>query len=127
MREKIIIFGRIPSKKNSRWTTKQGYSLPSKKYMDWEREQMSLLFGQWVEKNGISHPIMIEYSFWFPDARKTDLSNKVEGINDLLVKYGYLEDDNCTVIKKMILSYKGIDRDDPRCEILISSIDDAEL
>jgi len=70
---------------------------------------------------------MIEYSFWFPDARKTDLSNKVEGINDLLVKYGYLEDDNCTIIKKMILSYKGIDRDDPRCEILISSIDDAEL
>ena len=42
------------------------------------------------------------------------LSNKVEGINDLLVKYGYLEDDNCTIIKKMILSYKGIDRDDPR-------------
>ena len=54
-----------------------------------------------------------------PDARKTDLSNKVESINDLLVKYGLFVDDNREIIKEMYIRCEGIDRDNPRVVISI--------
>ena len=52
-----------------------------------------------------------------PDARKTDLSNKVESINDLLVKYGLLEDDNRNVIKELKVVCNGVDKQNPRVDV----------
>lgn len=57
-----------------------------------------------------------------PDARKCDLSNKIESINDLLVKYGLLEDDNWEIISELKVSCNWIDRDNPRCDVDIYSL-----
>lgn len=57
--------------------------------------------------------------FYFPDARKTDLTNKSESIMDLLVDSMILEDDNHVVVPKLILRSKGIDKKNPRAEITI--------
>jgi len=57
-----------------------------------------------------------------PDARKCDLSNKVESINDLLVKYWLLADDNRNVIKELKVVCNWVDRNNPRCEIDIYSL-----
>ena len=55
-----------------------------------------------------------------PDNRKTDLSNKVESINDLLVKYGLFEDDNRKILNELYILCEGVDKKDPRVEIEIN-------
>lgn len=112
----ITILGRIPSKKNSTWNfISKGriIRLPSQKHKEWHKDGMLQLTGQ----KAIPTPCSLTISFWFPDARKTDLSNKAESIMDLLVDYGILPDDNCVEIPTLLLVYKGIDRTNPRAEI----------
>ena len=114
---KITLKGRIPSKKNNKQRTGKAL-ISSKAYRERENEQLQSLKEQ-VNKLELNDPVYIHYKFYMPDARKTDLSNKVESINDLLVKYWLLEDDNRTIIKQMFITSEGIDRDNPRCEINI--------
>ena len=63
--------------------------------------------------------LQIKYSFWMPDNRKTDLSNKIESINDLFVRYWVIEDDNRKIIRNIEAESMWIDRNNPRCEIQI--------
>ena len=82
-------------------------------YAAWHEEQMWKLKGKKV-------PDIITtlyLNFYSPDARKTDLSNKAESVMDLLVDSGLIEDDNWNIIPKLVLEFKGIDREKPRCEI----------
>jgi Holliday junction resolvase RusA-like endonuclease len=57
-----------------------------------------------------------------PDMRKSDLSNKIESINDMLVKYWLLADDNREIISELKVSCNWVDRTHPRCEIDIYSL-----
>jgi hypothetical protein len=52
--------------------------------------------------------------------RSADLTNKAEGVMDFLVEKGYLEDDNYFVVPKVVLSFGGIDKKNPRAEIEIN-------
>lgn len=61
----------------------------------------------------------IRYKFYMPDNRKTDLSNKIESINDLFVRYWIIEDDNRKIIRNIEAESMWIDRNNPRCEIQI--------
>ena len=82
---KITLKGRIPSKKNNKQRTGKAL-ISSKAYRERENEQLQSLKEQ-VNKLELNDPLYIHYKFYMPDARKTDLSNKVESINDLFVKY----------------------------------------
>ena len=57
-----------------------------KAYQEREKEQLKSLVGQ-VEQLRLNQELKVNYKFYMPDNRKSDLSNKVESINDLLVKY----------------------------------------
>lgn len=110
----ISIKGRIPSKKNSRITTRSGRSFPSAKYTEWHKD------ASWQLKN-FKEKISADYlelNFYFPDNRRTDLTNKAESIMDLLVDNGFLEDDCWQVIPNLRLQCKGVDKENPRCEII---------
>lgn len=118
--KKITIFGRIPSKKNSKIMVCRGkfpILLPSKAHSDWHKEQ-SLLLKKHIPKETIKECSIIAH-FYAPDNRATDLSNKWESVGDLLVDNNILEDDNWKVIKDLHLIYKGLDKKNPRCEITI--------
>jgi len=54
--------------------------------------------------------------------RRADLSNKVESINDMLVKYWLLADDNWEIISELKVSCNGVDRTNPRCDVDIYSL-----
>lgn len=113
--KKIIIKGRIPSKKNSKIMVCRGKTpmlLPSQKYAEWHKDALSQLKG--LEKINSSSLVITIYA---PDKRAGDLSNKVESINDLLVDAGLIEDDNWFVLKKLLLIFGGVDTENPRCEI----------
>lgn len=116
MIDSITLYGRIPSKKNSKMAIPMGRRcilLPQKNYKEWHKDASLQLLG----KKDISVPCRLTIEFWFPDARKTDLSNKCESIMDLLVDNGILPDDNCLVIPELLLIYHGIDRINPRALI----------
>jgi hypothetical protein len=115
MVEQIIVAGRIPSKKNSRMAIpigKRCVLITQKNYQQWHK-QASLL----LPKVRIDEILELTILFYFPDARRTDLTNKAESIMDLLVDNGILEDDNYTVVPRLVLATGGIDRLNPRAEI----------
>lgn len=91
--------------------------------MAWEKAQLSYLAEKEVMKLELAQPLEIQYVFRLPDKRRTDISNKLESVNDLLVEYGLLLDDNCLIIDTIKAKYAGIDRADPRCEIRIQVLD----
>lgn len=118
----ITLYWRIPSKKNSKvWTWK--FMISSKNYIKREKEQLIYLKQNQIKPENINYWVSISYEFFMPDNRKTDLSNKIESINDLLVKYWLLEDDNCKIIQEMNIYYKWIDRENPRCKLEITKLD----
>jgi hypothetical protein len=108
----ITIRGRCPSKKNSRINTRSGRSFPSVKYTAWHREASQQLLGQPQVGNKD-----ITLQFWFPDNRKTDLTNKAESIMDLLVDNFHLTDDRWQETGPVHLIPMGVDKNNPRCVI----------
>lgn len=70
----------------------------------------------------LNKPLKVVYKFRFPDNRKTDLSNKLESINDLLVRYGVFEDDNHQILTCIEAIAMGVDKENPRCEIELYEI-----
>lgn len=121
----FVISGRIPSKKNSRISTRSGRSFPSRKYTDWHQETALML--RHLANQGIDYPVAVHYYFYLPDNRRTDLSNKIESINDLLVDINFIEDDNVKFITQLHVYYMGVDRKDPRCEVAVSRVDPVAL
>lgn len=114
---KIILKGRIPSKKNSRIHTRTGMSFPSSKYTAWHKDASQQLKS--FQKDSMEIPRAVSITFFFPDKRRTDLSNKTESIMDLLVDNGFLADDSWQVVNKLELIAGGIDRENPRAEITL--------
>lgn len=95
--------------------------ISSQQYKEREKQKIIELKKQ-VEPMNLNNQLKIEYEFYMPDRRKTDLSNKVESINDMFVEYGLLEDDNWQIIKEMQITCLWIEKDNPRCEVSIYSL-----
>ncbi len=112
----LVIKGRIPSKKNSRITTRSGRTFPSKQYTKWHKDASEQLRAQGAQSVEVGKASLC---FFVPDARRTDLTNKAESIMDLLVDCGIIADDCWQVIGEVVLKCAGIDRVNPRCEIVL--------
>lgn len=93
-------------------------TIPSKKYKEWHEEKMWEI-KQFVPDEPIALCKRIDIKFWFPDNRRTDLSNKKESIMDLLVDAGVLVDDCWQVTGQTTDTPMGIDKENPRAEIVI--------
>ena len=111
----IIISGRIPSKKNSRITTRSGMSFPSKNYKEWHTDA-SWQLKNFKEKIPTGTHLLLK--FYMPDNRKCDLTNKAESIMDCLVDNGFLEDDSWQIIPVLTLQFEEVDKINPKCEIV---------
>ena len=117
----LTLKGRIPSKKNNKQRTGRAL-ISSKAYRERESEQLKSLLAQNIKPRRFSWPYSVTYTFYLPDARKTDLSNKVESINDLFVKFWLFADDNRNIIREMHVRADGIDKNNPRCEVRIKTM-----
>ena len=72
----------------------------------------------------ISEPVNVKCIFYRETAGRCDLTNLLESIDDILVKYGILKDDNFKVIAAHDGSRVFVDKDRPRTEIEITKIED---
>ncbi len=108
----LTIRGRIPSKKNSRINTRSGRSFPSSKYTEWHKDaSLQIKSASSQTQKGFA------LTFYMPDNRRTDLTNKAESVMDLLVDNGLIDDDCWQVTGDVNLSCGGIDKENPRVEI----------
>ena len=73
-------------------------------------------------KQPIDYPVNVRCIFYRQTARRVDLTNLLEAIDDILVKYGVLKDDNFQIIAGHDGSRVYIDREKPRTEIYIETI-----
>lgn len=70
----------------------------------------------------ISQLVNVKCLFYRKNAIRCDLTNLLEAIDDILVKYGILADDNFNIIYSHDGSRVFIDKDKPRTEIVIEDI-----
>jgi Holliday junction resolvase RusA-like endonuclease len=122
MKTSIVFRGRVPSKKNSlRRIQVKGrlITAPSVQYCDWEQE--NVLKVRLLSINELRPPYSIAYKVYAPDKRVSDLTNKIEGVNDCLVKAGVIKDDNWFLLNELSVVFAGVDRESPRIEVEITS------
>lgn len=114
----FTITGRIPTKKNSLRRIQRGgrvYTVPGADYEQWERSHAFDLIGF----PQLKPPYRIEVVFFPPCRRKADLSNKFEGIADLLVRAKVFQDDSWFMLSEVLLKFGGVDKANPRAEVSI--------
>ena len=73
-------------------------------------------------KAPISEPVNVCCIFYRDSRRRVDLSNLQAAVNDILVKYGVLADDNRNVIYAQDGSRVFYSKENPRTEITIEPI-----
>ena len=107
----IFIKGNVPSSKNSRqWTGK--YFIASKtvqKYMkDYSYQYYSLENVKKIKEilKGKKKPYNVEFYFIRDTKRKFDYINVAQIVQDLMVKAGWIDDDNCDEIIPIFKGYE---------------------
>lgn len=114
------------SKKNSQQIiinprTKRPMIIQSKLYTNFERE-----CGKFLKeyKSSIDYSINLKVEFYVPDKRRRDIANYIEAIQDILVKYEVLRDDNYNIIYSLDGTRMYIDKENPRVEIEITKLEE---
>lgn len=78
-----------------------------------------------IGKHGVikEYPLTAEYTYYAKSARRIDIANPLSIIDkftqDAIVKAGILQDDNSEIIDTVIFKSGGIDRANPRAELII--------
>lgn len=113
------------TKKNSQQiltnrATGRPFVAPSKAYKQFEELAGPYLWPR--PKKPIDEPVNVLYRFYMPTRRRVDLANLISAMDDVLVKYKILADDNRDIIAAHDGSRVYHDKDDPRVEVVIERI-----
>lgn len=109
------------TKKNSQRIVRCGsYSriMPSKQYERYEKDAGHFL-RRIAPTQPIDEPVEVTAVFYMPTRRRVDLTNLLEAVDDVLVKYGILADDNSKIIASHDGSRVMYDKANPRTEVSI--------
>lgn len=121
-----FIPGNVPSSKNSRrWTGK--YFIASKttmKYRDDTDEYWTNLRDEFVEElSKYEAPYLIGFQFIRGTRHKFDYVNPLQTVQDQMVKYNWIEDDNAEFIIPVIIPYE-YNKESPGVKIVILEVDE---
>lgn len=123
-RVKMTILLRPITKKNSQQivinkATGRPFIIQSKQYRQYEKDA-----GYFIKSKGmkINYPVEVKCLFYMPTKRRVDLTNLLEAIDDILVKYEVLADDNSNIVASHDGSRVLYDKQNPRTEIEITAI-----
>lgn len=123
---KLVIYGRIPSKKNNKKIIpfKGRYIIVSSTaYEEWHKVAGGQIYHQLSGQSRQPYDSCdIRVTMFAPDKRRADLSNKCESVLDLLVDCRVLADDSWFIVKRLDLVFGGVDKLSPRAEIEITKI-----
>lgn len=97
--------------------------LPSKQYTQYEKDCKVFL----THVEPILSPCNMKCLYYMPTHRRVDLVNLLQATCDILVHYGILIDDNSNCVVGFDGSRVLYDKENPRTEIEITEIKDAEM
>lgn len=86
--------------------TGKRYISQSQRYLNFEQE-CGFYLQQYLREMAITdfipidYPVTLKITFYFPDKKKRDIANFVNAIQDILVKFGVLKDDNSNIVKSL--------------------------
>lgn len=109
-------------KNHSRIVMRRGRpkALPSKQYEEFERNSAEFLLP--YRLLNIDYPINLKCLFYQDADRKSDLTGYLQAMQDTLVHYGILQDDNHKIVVSTDGSRVYLDRNNPRVEIEIERV-----
>lgn len=90
--------------------------LPSEQF---ERYQEAA--GWYLRPLGVSEPVNVRCLFYMPTRRIVDLVGLLQAIDDVMVHYGVIEDDNSRIVVSHDGSRVLYDKENPRTEITITA------
>lgn len=92
---------------------------PSEAYKAYERD------AAWFIPKGvcINEPVNIKAIFRTPTRRRVDLTNLLEALDDVLVKAGFLADDNSLIVAGHDGSRVVYDKNNPGTEVTVSKME----
>lgn len=113
------------TKKNSQQimtnrATGRPFIMPSKKYKQYEAAAVPYLLPR--PPRPIECSLNIKCLFYLPTRRRTDLTNLLEAVDDLLVHAGIIADDHYGIVTGHDGSRVLYDKDNPRTEITITRL-----
>ena len=113
------------TKKNSQQimtnrATGRPFIMPSKKYKQYEASAVRYLLPR--PPRPIACSLNIKCLFYLPTRRRTDLTNLLEAVDDLLVHAGIIADDHYGIVTGHDGSRCLYDKDNPRTEITITRL-----
>ena len=121
----ITIIGELYSSKNSKRIVKFGDRMAlisSKAYMSSVKpieQQLMLNRYKWLKEiENRPKPLKIEFKIYRKTHRRFDYVNIIQGLQDLMVKCRWLEDDNADEILPVFIPYE-VDKNNPRVEISV--------
>lgn len=91
--------------------------LPSKPYQEYEKKCKEYIP---TTESPIDYPINLECHFYKGTHRKCDVTNLLQAVCDILVKYKLLEDDNYSIVASVDGTFVDYDKENPRTEIYIT-------
>ena len=121
LRYSYVFRGEVASKKNSRMLVHghgRSFLLPSERYREWEKNAKSVisLYGRPATPFKAAR---LSIRIYHGDAVRRDTNNATQGIQDVLVEMGVIEDDNWMVIGSPEVMH-FVDVADPRMEVTVT-------
>ena len=115
----------IPKKNSTKIITNKATGRPmviqSDRYRQYEKDS-AIFLRKYSRQDPIDEPVNLKCLFYRKDRRPIDLINLLEAIQDILVKYGILKDDNSNIVASTDGSRVFYDKENPRTEIVIERI-----
>ena len=117
---RYVFRGEVASKKNSKVLARvkgRPMLLPSRKYQEWEKRARLAIMAEGRPAEPFK-AARISMVIFHGDMLKRDSNNATQGVQDVLVDMGVLEDDNWMVIGTPEVVHM-VDVEDPRLEVTV--------
>ena len=118
---KFFIPGNVPSLKNGKqWTGKfLVYSKTCQNYINKTKSFYQQLAADFIKCcKDKPKPLKVQFKFIRDSRRKFDYSNSLQTVEDLMVKHGWIKDDNADELMP-IFDYYEYDKENPGVEITV--------
>jgi Holliday junction resolvase RusA-like endonuclease len=118
---KFIIPLQPTTKKNSQqiiYVKGKPIIIQNKRYIQFEKDCKWFI----PKIDTIDYPINIKYTFYRKDRHICDLNGLIQALDDILVKYKVILDDNYKIVVGHDGSRIQIDKENPRIEVEINEI-----
>lgn len=121
---RYVFRGEVASKKNSKVLARvkgRPMLLPSRKYQEWEKRARLAIMAEGRPTVPLKAARLFMVIF-HGDMLKRDSNNATQGVQDVLVDMGVIQDDNWMVIGTPEVVHM-VDVEDPRLEVTVEELD----